>query len=237
MRYDAILLDADDTLFDFGHAERAAMAEILKWSGIDDEGAYPAYREINDRHWKKLERGELTGAQISTSRFEEFFALYGVKADIRAAADRYQKALARQAKLLQHAQAVVERIAEKLPIAVVTNGLAGVQHARFDSSPIRPFIRALVISGEIGFAKPDPRLLYEALRQLGGVDPSRALMVGDSPSSDLRAANAANIDACWYNPAGKTLPEGVSAKYIVDDLRRIPEIAFSADGTNEKGSL
>ena len=32
-------------------------------------------------------------------------------------------------------------------------------------------------------------------------------MVGDSVSSDIKGAVNAELDGCWYNPAGKALPK------------------------------
>ncbi len=49
-------------------------------------------------------------------------------------------------------------------------------------------------SGDVGAEKPDPRIFRAALER-GGVEPDAALMVGDSVSSDLRAAEAVGMSA------------------------------------------
>ena len=120
----------------------------------------------------------------------------------------------------------VRAVAAHLPVAVVTNGIPKVQHGRMDPSPPRQYLSAFIISGELGVQKPDPRMLYAALEALGGVDRSRALMVGDSLTSDIRAANRAGIDACWYNPEGKAAPPEYSIRYEIADIRALPDIAL-----------
>lgn len=51
-----------------------------------------------------------------------------------------------------------------------------------------------VTSGDVGAEKPDPRIFNAALEK-AKVDPSWAVMVGDSISSDLRAAEAVGMNA------------------------------------------
>ena len=98
--------------------------------------------------------------------------------------------------------------------------------AAWTPRPCAKYLSAFIISGELGVQKPDPRMLYAALEALGGVDKSRALMVGDSLTSDIRAANRAGIDACWYNPEGKVAPPEYSIRYEIADIRALPDIAL-----------
>ena len=122
---------------------------------------------------------------------------------------------------------MVAAIAEKLPVLLVTNGMTTIQKNRFARSPLRTLVKGMVISEELGVSKPRPGIFHAALNQLG-VSPRDALMVGDGVNSDIRGANAAGIDACWLNPAGKPLPDGVRAEYIISDLRQCVDIALRA---------
>lgn len=114
-----------------------------------------------------------------------------------------------------------------MPIAIVTNGISEVQHARFDGSPIMRHVAHLVVSGDVGFQKPDPRIVFEALSRLGGVAPKDALLAGDGPFSDIPAANNAGVDACWYNPKSLPRPEGANIKYEIKDIRELAGIALA----------
>jgi 2-haloacid dehalogenase len=225
MKYSALLLDADDTIFDFGAAEAYSIRKVLAFAGIDDPAAPNVYHEINAGYWRALERGETTQERLKVDRFRDLAARYGCKCDPLAMTDMYVGTLATRGDMIPGALETVAAIARRMPVAIVTNGISQVQHGRFDSSPIMAHISALVISGEIGYAKPDPRLLFAALDKLGGIAPEKALMIGDSLTSDIAAANAAGIDVCWYNPNGKPLPE----KYkIAGELHSIYEaVAFA----------
>ena len=91
-------------------------------------------------------------------------------------------------------------------------------------SPLKNLIRDFVVSEEIGFAKPDPRVLMFALSNLG-VAPQDALMAGDGVA-DMRCAENASVDGCWFNPNGKTLPEDLTPKYEIDRIELLPDVAL-----------
>ena len=119
----------------------------------------------------------------------------------------------------------MRRIAAERPVIIVTNGITKVQRARFAKSPLQSLAAAVVISEEIGVAKPDPEMFRIALKPFG-IAPQEALMIGDRLSGDILGANRAGMDACWYNPAGLPLTEGVHAEYIISDIRDCMPIAL-----------
>ena len=224
MRYKGIFIDADETLFDFQAGERVAAGRVLELLGIKDPGAMEAYIEINAAQWRDLEKGLTTQAKLKVKRFELLMERYGVAGDPSATAEFYVEALSEQSMLLPGALEAVERIAEILPVSIVTNGISRVQRGRISRSPLRHLIKDFVVSEEIGFAKPDPRVLEIALTNLG-VAPGEALMAGDG-FADMRCARNAGVDGCWYNPHGKALPEDISPQYEIADISLLPEIAL-----------
>ncbi len=62
-------------------------------------------------------------------------------------------------------------------------------------------VLAIVDSGAIGIAKPDPATFIPALEALG-TDPARTLHVGDSVHYDVRGARAAGMAAVHFDPRG-----------------------------------
>ena len=66
-----LFLDLDDTILDFRQAEHTAITRTLSAFGIDPtEEITEAYRRINLRCWKELERGTLTRDDLKRVRFE-----------------------------------------------------------------------------------------------------------------------------------------------------------------------
>ncbi len=225
MRYQGILFDADDTLFDFQAGNRNAVNALLDEIGYLHPDRYDQYEAVNLACWAELEQGRLTQDALRTERFRRFYAKYGIDRDPQRDGDRFVELLGGQSILLPHAEDVVREIARVKPVLILTNGITSVQKRRLALSPIRDVILGAVISQEEGAAKPNPKLFDRALKRLG-IARGAALMIGDGVNSDIRGANNAGIDACWYNPGGKALPAGVHAEYIIDDIRQCVEIAL-----------
>ena len=225
MRYRAILFDVDDTLLDFQTGNRNAVNRLMDELDYRDPHRYEQYEAINLKCWEELEAGLLTQNQLKVARFVRFFDRYPVVGDPKWAAERFVELLGQQSILLPNALEVVEQIAARLPVAVVTNGITAIQRSRMALSPLKDYLTEMVISEAVGISKPRPGIFKIALDRLG-VKPRDALMVGDGVNSDIRGANNAGIDACWLNPTGRALPEGVHAEYQISDIRQCVEIAL-----------
>ncbi len=226
MKYELILMDADETLFDFQAGEKNAIEQVVAEMGLPTAGVAEKYHEINQGYWKKYEQGLVTQPELRKRRFEDFAGFLGVRERAGDMSERYPVLLGQQAILFQDALKVMKEISRALPVVIVTNGHAQVQRSRIGRTPLIQYISDLVISEEVGFNKPDPRIIFKALERNGGVRPERALMVGDSLTSDMRAGFNAGVDTCWYNPSGQESPEDMKIHYIVETLGQIVPIAL-----------
>lgn len=225
-RYDVLLCDADNTIFDFGKAEENAFAAACAHMGMTATDELLAiYSVINDALWKLLEQGGITQSVLRVRRFEQFLKAIG-RADLDAneMAAAFVENLGRQSVPLAGAVQAVERWSKMLLVVIVTNGIAKVQHGRIEGSEMKPFISGMVISEEIGAAKPDPRMLYAGMEMAGVSDPKRALMLGDSLTSDIAAAANAGVDACWLNPKGAVNAKGLPVRYEIRSLDEVDAI-------------
>ncbi len=223
MRYKSILMDIDDTIFDFQPGNRNAVEQLMAELGLSSPNVYDEYETINRACWEALERGEMTQEVLHVERFRRFLAAKRRGDDPAAVADRFAELLGRQVIPLPHAEEALRAIAAQRPVVLLTNGITVIQRSRLARSSIRPWVRDIVISQEVGLSKPDPRIFQLAL---DGLDPSEALMIGDGIHSDVLGANRAGIDICWFNPRGKVLPEGLHAEYEVRDIRDCVAIAL-----------
>lgn len=229
MKYQYLLFDADNTLFDFGMAEFHAFRETCAHAGITwSEEAYQAYSEINDAQWKKLERGETTQAELKIQRYREFLDWYGYAGEMEPKAvfmgNTYKEALGRQAFLMPHAEEVLDALTRKgYRISIITNGISQIQRARMASSPIQKYVTGLYISEELGVAKPDPAFFDAVFADLGKPERENVLVIGDSLSSDIDGAIAYGVDCVWFAP-GKDDARTRKPTYTVKELPELLSI-------------
>ena len=228
-KYDFLLLDADETLFDFPRAERDALCDALFYMGIAvNEERIATYSRINDSFWKMLERGEIGKAELRVARFEAFCKHYGFDIDVPRLALAYTDALATKGYLLPGALEVCSALAAHAQLFIITNGIASVQRGRFEPSPLRPYIQTLFVSEEIGAEKPHKAYFDTVAARIPHFERQRALVVGDSLSSDIRGGIAAGIDTCWFNPKEKALPPDLSPTYVIHSLGELIPLVLDA---------
>lgn len=224
--YKGIFFDADDTLFDYPLGERAALQACLEEFRIPAplDPFVRAYRRHNRDVWQAFERGETDQATLRVERFSRLFAELGIAGlPVARVSTFYLDALACQPQLLPGALETIRELAAKYPLALITNGIAAVQKKRFAASPISPYFKAIVISEEVGIAKPDPRIFAPALEKIG-VAAADVLYVGDSVTSDMTAARNAGMDFCWLNAAGTPVPAGFSPAFVIAAISEFPAI-------------
>ena len=206
MRYQYLLIDNDNTIMDFAAAEGKALVQLLQNHGLPtDEGTIRTYQELNEALWRALERGETTQPQLKVERFRQLLEVLGrhdLDAEVLSA--EYAAGLGNHPDLLPGAEEFIRALHGRVKIALVSNGVSAIQRGRLGKSPLTPLYDAIIISEEVGAAKPDPRLLYVAMEQLGCTDKSQAVMMGDSAGADIGAANNAGVDSIFFSPKGHT---------------------------------
>lgn len=204
LRYQYLLVDNDNTLMDFSAAEYKALRQTLKEAGLPaDVATCDAYQRINQALWQALERGETTQGELKVERFRQLLAYLDespLQAEALSAA--YATNLGNYADLLPGAEEFIQRLHGKMKIALVSNGVSAIQRNRLSLCPLTPLFDAIIISEEVGIAKPDPAMLQIALDQLGCKDVSQAVLMGDSLSADIAAAKNAGMDSIYFCPRG-----------------------------------
>ena len=219
MRYPFLLFDADHTLFDFDQAQdRALKSTIVELHGHFDADYFEVYNEVNRRLWLAFERGEIIQQDIKVSRFEQILERTGLPLDPFEANATYLNHLSEATFLLDGALEVVQELAVDRKLLIVTNGLREVQRPRFTTSAIAPFITGIVVSDEIGVAKPNPGIFDTAFEALKQPAKSEVLMIGDSLTSDMRGGIDYGIDTCWFNPTGNQNVLELPVTYEIRDL-------------------
>ncbi|MFP4551315.1 MAG: YjjG family noncanonical pyrimidine nucleotidase [Spirochaetales bacterium] len=221
MRYAPILLDADDTVFDFYAAETFALEKALAEVGYTAPAStyLSEFRRINGPLWEALEAGQIDSQTLRVARFSQLLPLLGLAADPATLSTRYLSYLGQADALLPGAIEFLDAVAGKAPVVLLTNGIGVVQRSRLERSGLSARFAAVVISEEVGSQKPDPAIFEHALNLVPEQPGLSPVMIGDGLGSDIRGAMDAGIESIWVNVRNKPKPDDISPTWTVTSLR------------------
>jgi YjjG family noncanonical pyrimidine nucleotidase len=226
MLFDWFLFDADNTLFDFDYAERTALKNTFRAAGFPfDPQWIPLYHEVNREYWTQFEAGRITTHALRSLRFARFLEKLNQDIDADWFGRTYLQHLSEVHRLVDGAEETIGLLKNRVRLMVITNGLTEVQHARFARSEIIPWFEDVIISGEVGYAKPDARIFDIALQRMGSPDKNRVLLIGDSLSSDIRGGRDYGLPVCWYNPKGVHPDPALRIDYTIGRLEELLPLA------------
>jgi 2-haloacid dehalogenase len=225
MKYKWLLFDADGTLFDFNSAEASALCKTLGQFGVPyAPERLTIYQRINNQLWRALENGLITPGVLGVRRFELFFEELQLDLSPNSFSQAYLEQLGTCSELIAGAVEILQTLHTRYKLAIVTNGLKAVQRSRLACSPIRDYIAEMVISEEVGAAKPDLAIFDAAFERIGRPPKSEALMIGDSLTSDMEGGYRYGIDTCWYNPTNQSQSVGPEITYQIGSLGELADL-------------
>ena len=220
-----LFLDLDDTILDFQKAEHIAIRKTLRHFGLEPEETVLArYTVINIAHWQMLERKELTREEVVVGRFRQLFREYDIEVDPVKVARRYEDDLSIGHYFLPGALEAVQKLSQSYKLYLASNGTAKVQAGRLASANIGPYFQEIFVSQEIGANKPDKLYFERCAQKIPGFDPNKAMMVGDSLTSDIQGGINAGMKTVWVNPKHKAHPEHIVPDYEIESLSQLPEL-------------
>ncbi|MDA3628314.1 HAD family hydrolase [Saccharopolyspora oryzae] len=226
----AVCLDVDDTLMDGPRASRRALRELL---GTDR--AWPVWERVTDDYYGRYVNNELRFDVMCVERTKAFFAAFGEQIDYTEAARREDLRMAAMQRgwgLFDDARPCLDWLRDSgLRLAVITNAPSAYQRKKIAAVGLADVFDVLVISGEVGVAKPDPRIFRTACDALG-LSPGEVAHVGDRLDTDARGAASAGLHGIWLNrdgaPAAADVPTITSLhelpEMLVADLPAIPAV-------------
>jgi len=125
--------------------------------------------------------------------------------------------------LIPHARELLDYLAEKYTLTIISNGFVEVQHRKLKNSDIAHYFAHIVLSDDVKVLKPDRKIFDYALK-LNNAQANEAIMIGDLFQTDILGAQNAGIDQIFFNRHKKGLKENETASYVVNSLREIFEI-------------
>lgn len=232
-KYDWVLFDADKTLFSFDQYQglKALFADF----GMDfDKKTYQHYADNNLRLWQQYQAGEISAHDIKTQRFSVFGDALGL--DSNQINTRFLNKMLDVSNPLPGAMQLVSSLHENgLGITIITNGMTDLQQRRLQKTGFKPFIHSLIVSEEVGAAKPAAKIFEAALADIAihsskAIDKKRILMVGDNVESDIRGGHHFGIDTCWINWFNHALPKDLTPTMMVKSTEELMGLFFGDSG-------
>ena len=224
--YELILIDADNTLFDYNKAEAYALETSLMDFGFqgDLNKIRLDYHVINKKLWQLLEKGGIEKAELSERRFKQLFDQYGLDIPPQDFSKKYLSYLGQSSFLMEDAQEIIQYLYNKYTVIIVTNGIKDVQFSRLEKSPIKDYNHGVVVSEDIGVSKPDPDFFVHAFKLANHQNKKSAIIIGDSLSSDIQGGINFGIDTCWFNYNNSHPDIQLEPTYEIRNLRKIYDI-------------
>jgi putative hydrolase of the HAD superfamily len=214
----AVLLDLDDTILDDSGGvvscwREACVAHRSSMRGLDPEVVFEAIDRTRDWYWSDPERHRAGRLELAWARGEVVrLALADLGVDdedlARRIGDTYHALRDDAIKPFDDAVPTVQWLrAQGCRLALLTNGGSKGQRLKIDRFVLAPMFDAILIEGEVGFGKPDPRIYTRALAALD-VRPTEAWMVGDNLEWDVAGPQREGIAGIWIDAGGRGVPAG-----------------------------
>lgn len=227
MKYQWILFDADETLFSFNSYD--GLKPMLARYGIDfTPQEYEAFQAVNQPLWVAYQNKEITAQELQTIRFTELSKRTGQEP--LALNHELMQEMALVSKPLENTLEMLSELQGKVKMGIITNGFKALQQKRLDNTATTPFFEMVVVSEEVGVAKPDRAIFEFAFNLMSPVDKTTVLMVGDTLASDVLGANLSGIDSCWFNPHHKENTTDIRPTYEIHSMLELIEIASGRNG-------
>jgi putative hydrolase of the HAD superfamily len=223
MKLQAILLDLDNTLYEYDPCNEAALVLVHQRLAAWGELGADEFRRLHDASRAELAQG-LSGQAASHSRL----LIFNRVLDQLGWPDRWARALELHEVYwrefccrMQPAPGLVttlERLAQHAPLALVTNQTTEVQFRKVGQLGIARHLTEIITSEEAGADKPDPRIFDLALKRLAVRDPACAVMVGDTAGDidGARRCGLRTVQSLQFPP-----PQPLTADHSIRDVREL----------------
>lgn len=199
MNYKALLLDLDNTLYNYDASHEYALDEVMnrfsKRYGLNIKEAYGLYERS-----KKMNHRQLALTAASHSRlfyFQKMLEQIGAFdiGDCLELDTMYWQIFLADIKPEPHVMEMLREI--HVPKCIVTDFTAEPQFKKLMKLEMDMWVDHLVTSEEAGVEKPHPFIYMLALSKLG-LKPHEVVMIGDSYEKDCLGASALGIDSILY---------------------------------------
>lgn len=189
----AVLFDLYGTLVDIKIDEdRASLwRELADWIAVNSGHSVDA--GLLHRNYSRLcvEEAKIQGeGAILPSVFRELLGGGVNDEQIRSFAREFRRLSTQSFEVRPYTIPLLSRLrSERIRLALVSNTEGILTDYDIDRAKLEPLFDSILLSSDVGVAKPDPKILDKALRSISVASPN-AVFVGDTVETDVAAAKA-----------------------------------------------
>nr|WP_264474875.1 HAD family hydrolase [Salinirubrum litoreum] len=194
---EAVLFDLDDTLVTYRRSPGEVLELAFAEAGYEQFFPVESYYARFDEYLQQTETLDDLRRACFADIAESVGRSPGDGVAVAEAFDRLRDPT--NVEALPGAREVLVELAEDYRLGLVTNGSPSAQEPKLAGAGISDAFDARVFAGHDTPPKPDREPFERAVSALG-VDPERAVMVGDSLSADVAGAQAVGIGAVYLAP-------------------------------------
>jgi putative hydrolase of the HAD superfamily len=218
-----LLLDLDNTLWDFDGNAEEALAELFHRHRLQVRTSHSVhqfidtYKSINKTYWKRYEAGEIQKDLLRTGRFIDTFRALGIPDEEHPENvwDEYLEICPLMTRMMPGAMAFVQEMKEVFVLVLLTNGFEKTQRTKIQACGLDSYVELMITSESVGIAKPDKAIfdvaIAAATEKCGAFN--RVFYAGDTWDTDVKGGVNAGIPTFWYNHAAIEMPSDEVSKH------------------------
>lgn len=217
MSYDWVVFDADETLFSFDAEAGLKMLFDRHQLRFDDD-VLAEFKEVNAPLWQGFQKGDLLAKDIKQKRFIPWESGFGKPSE--AINLEFMQCMAEISETIDGTHRLLETLHGNTRMGIITNGFVELQQERLKKTQTDKYFDFLVVSEEVGLAKPDPQIFHhtQKLHIDESLPKERILMVGDNPHSDILGGINAGWHTCWFKRHDNTVSNDIAANHTITHL-------------------
>ena len=219
----AVLIDIDDTIFDFQKCSKNAFKKTLNkldLSYIEKDFLY--FNKVNDILWSKQKLGEINIEEVFTHRSNMMSKYFELDIEKEIFNDLFVEFLYDEIEMVDGIEDLLSYLSNKYQIYAASNGVYEMQVNRIKKSNLSKYFKDIFVSDKIGYEKPDERF-FNKIMDITKYSNDDLIMVGDSMKSDIIGAKNSKIKSIYFNKENKKI-SNKDFTYQVKNLSEIKNI-------------
>lgn len=186
------------------------------------EHDYQQYQKINKALWLQYQAHTIPAETIKRERFKTWSERLNI--DGLSLNNAFMQAMAKVCKPFAGVVSLLDSLQHHAKLGIITNGFTELQAVRLEYNGLSEHFELVVVSEEVGVAKPHLDIFNHALELMNNPPANKVLMIGDNLNSDIIGGINAGMDTCWLNHKNSPEQKGIRPTYQVKSHTELTQL-------------